>query len=241
MNDPMRTPPVAVITCEHASNALPPEAGTLGLDPGTFDTHVAWDPGAPEVALALARALPAPIFLGRYSRLYVDLNRSPSNPQVVPSVAFGVPVPGNAALDAAARAARLTAVHAPYWEQVFGFVARAVESRRRVLHLSVHSFTEQLGAERRALDFGVLFDPERAFEAAVSAVFRRALTAEGLDVRDNQPYDGRHDGLTTALRARFVDACYAGVTLEISHRWLPRIAALAGHVVGAAARALAQA
>ncbi|WP_353843561.1 N-formylglutamate amidohydrolase, partial [Mesorhizobium sp.] len=35
-----------VLTCDHASNFLPPEFGTLGLAAEELSRHIAWDPGA---------------------------------------------------------------------------------------------------------------------------------------------------------------------------------------------------
>ncbi len=36
-----------VILCDHASNAIPPEYGDLGLPPTELARHIAWDIGPP--------------------------------------------------------------------------------------------------------------------------------------------------------------------------------------------------
>jgi predicted N-formylglutamate amidohydrolase len=90
-----------VVTCEHASHALPSQFASLGVSEPVLACHVAWDPGAALIARALSARLAAPCELGEYSRLLVDLNRSADNPSVVPAVAFGVPVPDNQNLSAA--------------------------------------------------------------------------------------------------------------------------------------------
>src|SRR5690606_16514971 len=74
--------PAFVVTCEHASRAVPSGmrralAGARDLLP----THRGWDPGALPFAEALARALDAPLVAGKVSRLVIDLNRSPHNPR----------------------------------------------------------------------------------------------------------------------------------------------------------------
>ena len=35
-----------VFVCDHASNFVPPQYGTLGLDASDLTRHIAWDPGA---------------------------------------------------------------------------------------------------------------------------------------------------------------------------------------------------
>jgi predicted N-formylglutamate amidohydrolase len=49
-----------LVVCDHASNALPAEFGTLGLPPSEFARHIAWDPGAAALVEALAARLAAP-------------------------------------------------------------------------------------------------------------------------------------------------------------------------------------
>ena len=58
----------ALITCDHASNAIPPGYGTLGLPSEALDRHIAYDIGAAEVVRALAGQLGAPAVLSTYSR-----------------------------------------------------------------------------------------------------------------------------------------------------------------------------
>ncbi|MGL6181181.1 MAG: N-formylglutamate amidohydrolase, partial [Aestuariivirga sp.] len=43
-----------LILCDHASNALPPEYGDLGLPAEQFERHIAYDIGARAVVLGLA-------------------------------------------------------------------------------------------------------------------------------------------------------------------------------------------
>jgi predicted N-formylglutamate amidohydrolase len=52
-----------LLLCDHASNALPPEYGSLGLAPDQFQRHIAYDIGAAEVTRALAARFDAPAVL----------------------------------------------------------------------------------------------------------------------------------------------------------------------------------
>lgn len=227
-----------VITCEHASNDLPEAVGDLGLSAEALASHVAWDPGASEVATALGVALGVRPFLGRYSRLYADLNRSPGHPGIVPAIAFGVPVPGNHGLPPEAIALRVAEHHRPFWDAVAGAVAQVHGRGAGALHISMHSFTPELNGVRRELDLGVLFDPDHASERAFGERLIASLAAAtGLIVRANEPYDGRLDGLCTSLRGQHPVERYAGIEIEIGHRVLDRLAPITEAVV-AGVRAL---
>lgn len=212
-----------VVSCEHASNACPPDFDTAGIDAAVFETHSAWDPGARPVAERIARHFGAPAVYGRWTRLYCDLNRSPSNPEVVPDHAFGVDIPSNVRLDRAARAARVEAHHRPYWDEVRSLIHAGLAQAEVVLHLSVHSFVEEYQGRHRAVDLGILMDPAAPREAEVSHALRVGLAGAPYLVQENEPYDGRADALTTALRHELPRERYAGVELELSQRHLARL------------------
>ncbi len=219
-----------LITVEHASNAVP-KGFDLGVPAEVLDTHVAWDPGAPEVASIIAAELSAPLFLGRYTRLVADLNRSPENPASVPEVAFGVRVPANMGLTPDARAARLRRFHQPYWDRVFSTVEGAFAvggPDRCVLHLSVHSFTGEFAGEVRKMSMGVMLDPARRLERHAADLLLEGLHRLDVNAVENAPYDGRGDAIVAALRRRFPEERYAGVQIEISQNHLDEIDAL-GH------------
>lgn len=235
----MASPSIAlIVSAEHASNARPPEFDASGVPPEVWDTHAAWDPGAREVATHLASRLGAPLFLGRFTRLYVDLNRSPVSAECVPARAFGVEVPLNAALSKEAIAQRIAEHHRPHWEGVRAAVRQAMAQGRGALHVSVHSFVEVYEGRHRPVDLGILIDPAQAFEKRLADRLYPALGATGLLVRENEPYDGRADALTTALRKELWGSDYAGIEIEINQRHLGRIEAIAALVEQAVRDAL---
>ena len=205
-----------VISCEHASNRVP--AGVdLGVTAAVLDSHVAWDHGAKEIAGALASRFGAPLFLGEWTRLFVDLNRFPASATVIPAVAFGTPVPGNVGLSAAERACRLEG-HAAWRASVASAVSAAIARCGSCVHLSIHSFTPELGGEVRDYDMGILFDPERTLDRRVADSLLVGLRSAGLSSRANEPYAGVGDGMTSALRLLHGEHLYAGIEVETSHR-----------------------
>lgn len=205
--------PRLIITCEHGGNRIP-----VGLRPlfagreRLLDSHRGWDPGALALARELSRAFGAVLIAADISRLVIDLNRSPDNPELFSPVTRGVP--------SATRSGLITTFYWPYRREVEAFMRAAARSAP-VIHLSSHSFTPILRGTRRNLDIGLLFDPSRNFEAAVCRAWRTALRARRprLRVAFNQPYKGTDDGLTTSLRSKFADAEYAGIEVEVNQRF----------------------
>jgi predicted N-formylglutamate amidohydrolase len=215
----VKRPVVSIVTCEHASCALPQAYGTLGLSARVARSHIAWDPGARDVARAIARRLGCAYFEGRYSRLLVDLNRSDTNPAVVPRIAFSVPVPGNRT-SREETMQRLMRYWRPHRAAVEQCLRAHAGKRRACVHLAVHSFTPVLRGRRRSCDVGLLFDPRRPREEAIAQRLKTSLRSTGLTVRFNYPYRGTSDGLTTAMRAWLPSTAYMGIEIEINQALL---------------------
>ena len=209
-------PLAAVVTCEHASRAIPAELHDLGLPAGVLTSHRAWDPGASGVAKALAKALGVPLHLGRWSRLVVDLNRSHDHQNAIVRRVDGRDVPGNR-IDRGARTWRLAKYWSPYRDAAMADLLAAA-SRGVVLHLSVHSFTPALNGKVRPNDIGLLHDPDRSWEVALCEGLKPHLVEAGLSVRRNFPYFGDTDGFTSHMRRVLPPNDYVGIEIECNQR-----------------------
>lgn len=228
-----------IVTCEHGGNAVSARHASLFVDhQDLLASHRGWDPGALELAERLAVRLGAPLYAARTTRLLVDLNRSPDAPDLFSEISRALP--------AGELARVLAACYFPYRLAVEAAVAAALaDERSTVLHLSAHTFTPALDPPARDFDLGILFDPDRPGEAAFARRLRAALAdrAPRLSVRDNQPYLGTADGLTTHLRGRFPAERYLGIELEVNQRlplgYARRWRAAADHLVSAVAATLA--
>ena len=202
-----------LFTCEHASQFIPVRYREVAERAGTaLATHRGYDPGALGLAEELARHFRAPLLAGRYSRLLIELNRSPHHPGLWSE--FSRP------LSAPAKARLLEEYYHPYRETAREQINRLIQSGGTVIHISVHSFTPVLKGETRRADVGLLYDPRRAVEKDFCAQWKQALEAAqpGLCVRRNYPYLGVADGLVTHLRKQFAGRCYAGIELEVNQR-----------------------
>ena len=205
-----------VVSCEHASPELPPSFQSLGLSASDLLSHSSWDEGAAVVAKEVAAAFGVFPYLGGWSRVLADLNRSPENEQSVPETSFGLYVPGNYRLSSRDRAERLRRYHRPYREVVRRAVRDVIDKGDVCLHLAVHSFTDEIDGVPRDGEAGVLYDPEHPLEARFAE--KMLFVMRGLlDTRPNYPYLGTADALSTTLRKEMPPELYAGVEIELSH------------------------
>ena len=183
---PGPAPARLLLTCEHASCAVPAEYRNLGLSAGQLADHIGWDVGAAALSQELSRQLAAPAVMSAASRLLVDCNRDPADPSLVLAESDGVRVPGNARVTRAERARRVELFHAPYHRAVERTIERELRRGRAPRLLSIHSFTPVMGGVERRLDVGVLFDRHPGLARRLGAEIRRM----GWRVRYNEPYSG---------------------------------------------------
>jgi predicted N-formylglutamate amidohydrolase len=174
-----------VLTCDHASNFLPAEFGTLGLAADDMSRHIAWDPGALPVALRMAEQLDATLIETRVSRLVIDCNRPLDAPDLVPQISETTVIPGNAALSEKQRAARV----ALSWQPFHGAIEAIIEDRaargQETRLVSVHSFTPVYKGRSRPWHVGIIHDDDRRLALPLMTALRRL---SGVTVGDNEPY-----------------------------------------------------
>jgi predicted N-formylglutamate amidohydrolase len=220
MKRPSLGPRHLVVSCEHASSRIPVRYRRLGLPAERLEEHIAWDRGAAVVTTIVARRLRARSHQARWSRLLIDPNRSIGHPKLIPSVAFGVTIPGNRRLGRDERDHRIRTYYEPYRDAVLRSVLRTIREEGCCLHLGVHSFVPTLNGIVRRADFGLLYDPRRRREAAFADLLRERLREQGFDIRMNFPYRGTSDGFATGLRRRLRASVYLGLELEMNQRLL---------------------
>src|SRR6478609_5889163 len=148
----------ALIVCDHASNAIPPGYGTLGLPRAALDRHIAYDIGAADVTRALAEILGAPAVLSTYSRLLIDPNRGLDDPTLVMRYSDGAVVPGNATIDAAEIGRRSRLFWTPYRNEIAATVDAMMKTGEPPALISIHSFTPVMRSLDRPWKIGILWD-----------------------------------------------------------------------------------
>ncbi|WP_406647468.1 N-formylglutamate amidohydrolase [Aliisedimentitalea scapharcae] len=197
-----------VILCEHASRRIPQHYGDLGLKPSDRDSHAAWDPGARDLALALSRALDAPVVAATVSRLVYDCNRPPDAASAMPTKSELIQVPGNADLTQSDRDARTRAVYDPFCVAVNSVLdARGPDT----IVVTVHSFTPTYFGQPRAVELGLLHDTDSRL---VDTMLAHADRIPQRHVARNEPY-GPADGVTHSLCLHALSRGLANVMLEV--------------------------
>jgi len=185
-----------LLICDHASNALPPEYGSLGLPPVAFARHIAYDIGAADLTRALAARLNAPAALSTFSRLLIDPNRGADDPTLVMRYSDGAIVPANARIDAAEIARRRERFWAPYRNIIMATIEKMMASGEPPAVISIHSFTPVWRGVSRRWKVGVLWDrDDRMPRPLIEKLLGEPDIQDG-GVGDNEPYDGALAGDT---------------------------------------------
>lgn len=172
-----------VLLCEHASCHIPAGYERLGLPEAEVRRHIGWDIGAADVARGLSARLDAPLFLGTYSRLLIDLNRPLAASSLIPDRSEATPIPGNRDLSDTERRRRVETIFAPF----HAAVADHLDRRRNepTILVTIHSFTPVFLGVARPWHAGILFDRSEAFGRRVIA---RLAHEPDLNVAANEPY-----------------------------------------------------
>ncbi len=174
-----------LIICDHAGLRTPATLGDLGLPPGEWVRHIAYDIGAAGLSERLAAALGGACVIAQvYSRLVIDCNRDPARRDAIVQVADGAVVAGNRDLSPQARRDRIESIHTPYHAAISAELdARAARGTPTSLVL-IHSFTPEMSGVARPWQVGVLHQGN-----ALSLAALRWLQARvELKVGDNEPY-----------------------------------------------------
>lgn len=186
-----------LIICDHASNDIPAAFDNLGLSDEILQTHIAYDPGAVEVARAISEGLGCPLIESRFSRLLIDPNRGLDDPTLVMKLSDGSIIPGNRRVDPYQQKAewqhRIDAYYKPYDSAIAQAVAAAQADKCAPIILSVHSFTDNWRGFARPWEAGVLWDKDPRL---AELMLRYMGQFDGLTFGDNEPYTGRRAGET---------------------------------------------
>lgn len=203
-----------IISCEHASRAIPPEFRSLFREGrSALATHRGWDIGVLPVARKLAALGDSVLLEGNFSRLLVDLNRNEDSP-----VLFSE---WTKTLSAPAREAILKRYHRPHWRHSETAVQKAIRRSGNAIHWGVHSFTPKMNGYLRPTQIGILYDPSRPREAAIATRWQRRLKKScDYRIHRNLPYRGTGNGLISTFRKRLPASQYLGFEIEVNQALL---------------------
>lgn len=174
-----------LLVADHGGNIFPRALGRLGISGAEAERHIALDIGIAGVGRILADALDATLIMQNYSRLVVDCNRPPGAASSIPDVSELTPIPGNAGLDAAERAAREREIFRPYHDAIAAELDRRRAVNASSALIALHSFTPVFKGEARPWHAALLYHRDPRLARALLALLRNE---SGLHVGDNAPY-----------------------------------------------------
>jgi predicted N-formylglutamate amidohydrolase len=178
-----------LITCDHATNTVPPQVGdgALGLAREDMERHIAYDVGIYGVARYLGVLLDAPVIAANFSRLVIDPNRGADDPTLLMKLYDGTIIPENRHAGHAETERRMEMCYRPYHRELARMAALP-----HVVILSLHSFTRQLrGRDPRPWQVGVLYADDSRLAGPLIDGLRAGAD---LVVGDNEPYLGHLEG-----------------------------------------------
>lgn len=202
-----------LITCEHASNALPDEWSHLYSDAdaqAVLETHRGWDPGSLELGKALGKKFSVEPIIYPWSRLLIEPNRSLHHPALFSKF--------TQMLSRENKEELINTYWKPHRERIIQNIQEAISNQKRVVHIGAHTFTPVWKGTERTVDIGLLYDPKRKKEQEFCQHWKIELSQSFPDLRIymNRPYLGSADGLTTSLRKKFDEENYLGIELELN-------------------------
>lgn len=204
-----------VISCEHAGKYIPKQfENWFKKADELLDSHRGWDIGALDIGKNVARHLEAPFYFQKTSRLLIEANRSLDNKELFSAITINLPKQDKQYL--------IDHYYLPYRNEVEEAIAKAIDNKQPVLHISVHTFTPVLNGVERAVDIGILYDEEKTSEAVFAKQWQDSLSQRlpNLCVMLNVPYNGADDGFTTYLRTKFDEQVYCGIELEVNQKFV---------------------
>ena len=220
-----------VIACDHASNRIPARYGDLGLTETQRLSHIAWDPGALAVSLALSDLLDAPLVQSTVSRLIIDCNRDLDAPDLIWKLSEATRIEANEQVDDTERRYRINHYHRPYHASLETLLEARRHAGRETILVCMHSFTPVYLGVARPWPIGLIHGVDTRYTKAVFD----ALKAEdpNLNVGWNEPYAALN-GVTLTLEKHGDGRGLDATMIEIPHdeilepagvsRWADRLA-----------------
>lgn len=200
-----------VLVCEHATNFVPEKFNGLGLEPTRLNDHIAWDPGALNVAKSLASLLGAPLFAARISRLVYDCNRPPEAPDAIPRVSEIYEIPGNTGLLNEDKSWRVNNIYIPFHAGLSDLIEEKITQDQAPLIVTIHSFVPVYKGKVRETEIGILHDEDSRLADYILEEGGRDLDFK---MARNEPYNAS-DGVTHTLQKQAIKKKLPNVMIEI--------------------------
>jgi len=178
--------------CDHASNSIPKEYNKLGLNNSVLKSHIAYDLGAKKLTIALSKQFNTNAILGKYSRLFIDLNREKNHKNLIPEISDEIKIPSNINLTKKEYAYRISHFHKPYHTQISHKLQEMDDLFLcKTALICIHSFTPSLkGKIKRPWEIGLLY---RKDQSLYNPIIKSLKMNNSFKIGGNKPYSGFDD------------------------------------------------
>lgn len=197
------------LICDHASNNVPKKYKYLGLNKSHFNSHIAYDIGVRDLTIKLARVLKCKCYLSNFSRLLIDPNRKLTDDDLIVKKTFGTLIPHNNFITMDERRFRIKNYYKDYHFNLKKTLNKLLMKKKKILLLSIHSFTKKSKNFNRPNEIGLLWN--RNFNLSIT--FLKELQKINVNVGNNMPYSGFH--LNHTLDFHTKENCLDHLSVEI--------------------------
>ena len=181
-----------VFICDHASNYIPRKYKKLGVSDINLASHIAFDIGAKNLTINLAKTLKQSYFLSNFSRLLIDPNRKETDRELITVRSFGVDIPKNFNISDKDRKSRIKFFYNSYHKNLACFVKKKIKRFNKVFLVSIHSFTKKSKNSDRGVEIGLLWNKSMDLLLPI----QRNLKENKIHFGRNYPYSGFHYNYT---------------------------------------------
>jgi len=215
-----------VLVCEHASAYIPKYFNGLGLTDEIKNSHIAWDPGAFELAKCLSSKFDAPLVHSNISRLVYDCNRNTGEASAMTARSELFDVPGNVEISSSETQARIEQIYNPFSialdkvitekkssvaEPSVAEPSGAEPSIAAPLLVTIHSFTPVYFGQKRNVEIGILHSSDSQLADEMLSL---APMFNDIKIERNQPY-GPADGVAHTLEEHGIKNNLPNVMIEV--------------------------
>lgn len=200
-----------ILTCEHAGNKIPASYKHLFKNfKSVLKTHRGLDIGALTIAKDLQKILKTTLHFSETTRLLIDLNRFRRSKSLFSEVVAELPI--------AEKQKIIKNYYEPHWTKIDSIFSRVHQQGSQIVHVAVHSMTDNLNGKLRPMQLALLYDPKRPSEKKFSDLWILELKKQfpNYKIARNNPYKGTSEGVTCFYRKRYLDKFYIGIELEMN-------------------------
>ena len=147
-----------------------------------LQSHIAYDLGIKKLTKDLAKILNCYFYLGKHSRLIIDLNRGKNDPTLIPEISDRKLIHGNIKINKIERKKRIKTIYNIYHRNI----SNIIKHRNIKFLISLHSFNPVFKNKNRNIEIGVLSNSDRR----LSELIISQLNKLDFKIGDNKPYRG---------------------------------------------------